>query len=275
MVLYFYTQASMLRLIMTAIATHHITTVQNLRTHYVVMGNGQTPVVFLHGWGGNTDSFFKLGLALVEARPDLKLIIVDYPGFGLTDAPDSNGWTTHQYADWVKAFCDELKIKKTHFYVHSFGGRILTRLINAHPELGDKLIFTGAAGVKWPLGLRQKISVLLSKIMPKAKSARGQKLQKFIVTKIFGARDWGNVKPTLKTTLKKVLAEDDLREDLTNIKQPSLIMWGEQDTITPLKSGKVYAAKIPNNKFVTFKTGRHGIHHTHRSEIVEALAEFL
>lgn len=256
-------------------ATHHFIQVQTLKTHYLVVGNGLTPVVFLHGWGGNTDSFFKLALKLSAARPDLELILVDYPGFGLTDAPPLDGWDTFQYADWVQAFCDELKIKQASFYVHSFGGRILTRLMNQHPSLGNKLVFTGSAGVKWPLGLRQKISVKLSKIVPKAKHPRLQRLQKLIVTKIFGARDWGNVDPALKTTLTKVLAEADLRDDLTNIKQESLIMWGEQDTITPLKSGKVYADKIPNNKFVSFKDGRHGIHHTHTDEIIDELAKFL
>ena len=239
------------------------------------MGEGSQPVVFLHGWGGSTDSFFKLGLELTKQRPDLKLYLVDYPGFGLTDDPETSGWSTHRYADWVKALCEELEIKKAHFYVHSFGGRILCRLINKHPELGDKLVFTGAAGVKWPLSLRQKISVGLSKIIPKAKHSRTQRLQNFIVTKVFGARDWGNVKPALKNTLKTVLAEADLREDLANIKQPSLILWGEQDSITPLKSGRVYAEKIPNNHLVIFPKGRHGIHHTHRTQIVAKIAEFL
>lgn len=238
-------------------------------------GDSDNKVIFLHGWGGNTDSFFKLALALSQQRPDLELIVLDYPGFGLTEAPDKAGWDTHQYADWVKAFCDELNIKEANFYVHSFGGRILTRLINRYPTLGQKLVFTGAAGIKWPLSMRQKISVALSKVVPKAKHARGQRIQNLIVTKLFGARDWGNVDPKLKTTLTKVLAEPDFREDLKNISQVSLILWGEQDTITPLKSGQVYAANIPHNKFITFKTGKHGLHHTHRSEIVEALVKFL
>lgn len=262
-------------MVVKTVATHHFTTVQNLKTHYLVMGDGPTPVVFLHGWGGNTDSFFKLGLDLIEKRPDLKLIIVDYPGFGLTEDPEGEGWDTWRYAAWVKAFCDELNIEKTQFYVHSFGGRILTRLMNKYPELGNKLIFTGAAGIKWPLTLRQRISVGLSKFIPKAKSPRGQRIQNFFITKVFGARDWGNVTPPLKATLTKVLAEDDLREDLTDLQNQTLIMWGEKDTIAPLKSGRVYAENIPNNKFLTFPDGRHGIHHTHRAEIVAELAKFL
>jgi pimeloyl-ACP methyl ester carboxylesterase len=256
-------------------AQHHFITVQNLKTHFIRFGDSDQKVVFLHGWGGNTDSFFKLALELSEKRPDLELIIVDYPGFGLTDKPDPDGWDTHRYAEWVKAFCDELEIKQAHFYVHSFGGRILTRLMKAHPEQGQKLVFTGAAGIKWPLSFRQKLSVKLSKIVPKAKHARAKKLQNFIITKVFGARDWGNVEPALKATLKKVLAEPDFREDLKKISQKCLILWGEKDTITPIKSGKVYAENLPNNQFKAFKNGKHGIHHTHRKAIVEMLTDFL
>lgn len=260
---------------MKSFAQHHFITVQNLQTHYVRFGQSENKVIFLHGWGGNTDSFFKLALKLAEKRPDLELILVDYPGFGLTNAPDATGWDTFRYADWVAAFCETLEIKQAHFYVHSFGGRILTRLMNALPELGQKLVFTGAAGIKWPLSLRQKISVSLSKLVPKAKRSRGQRLQQFIVTKIFGARDWGNVPPALKATLTKVLAEADLRDDLTKINQDSLILWGEKDTITPIKSGTVYAEGLPHNKFMAFKNGRHGIHHTHRTEIIDELVRFL
>ena len=260
---------------MKSFAQHHFITVQNLKTHFVRFGDSDNKVVFLHGWGGNTDSFFKLALELSAKRPDLELLLVDYPGFGLTDAPDATGWDTFRYADWVAAFCETLEIEQASFYVHSFGGRILTRLINKHSTLGNKLVFTGAAGIKWPLSLRQKISVSLSKLVPKAKHHRTQKLQNFIVTRVFGARDWGNVTPPLKATLTKVLAEADLRDDLANIKNQALIMWGEQDAITPLKSGKVYAGSLPNNKFVTFKNGRHGIHHTHRTEIIDELVKFL
>lgn len=260
---------------MKSFAQHHFISVQNLKTHFIRFGSSENKVVFLHGWGGNTDSFLKLALELSEQRPDLELILVDYPGFGLTENPGKEGWDTYRYGTWVKAFCDELSIEKTNFYVHSFGGRILTRLMNTYPQLGKKLVFTGAAGIKWPLSLRQKLSVYFSKIMPKAKSARGLRIQNFIITKIFGAHDWGNVAPELKATLTKVLAEDDFREVLKKISQPSLILWGKKDTITPLKSGKVYAKKIPNNQFITFETGKHGIHHTHQAEIIEVLTKFL
>ncbi len=261
--------------IMEAIAQHYQTVVQGVKTHFIRIGKGKNTIVFLHGWGGSTNSFFELALELFKKRPDLDIILLDYPGFGLTGNPESEGWTTHQYADWMQEFCDELNLKKPHFYVHSFGGRVLVRALLKNPNLGGKLVFTGAAGIKWPLTFREKCSFFISKRSSKAKKALPQKLQKFIITKIFGARDWGAVAPDLKNTLKKVVEEEDFRDQLPNIKNQSLIFWGANDTITPLKSGKVYAEKLPNNELVVFESGRHGIHYTHKQAIIDKLVEFL
>jgi len=238
-------------------------------------GDSDNKVIFLHGWGGNTDSFFKLALELRAKRPDLELIVVDYPGFGLTQDPPTAGFSSKDYAVWVKDFCDSIDIKKAHFYTHSNGGRMLAYLLQSTPNLADKVVFSASAGVRWPDTPREAISKFLSLKFAKAKRHLPARLQKFLVTKILRARDWGNVRPELKSTLTKILAEPDFRELLPNIKNKCLVLWGERDQITPLKSGQVFAEKLPHNKFVTFKTGRHGIHHTHRGEIVEALVKFL
>ena len=171
----------------------HQIEIQGLKTHFLRVGNGAKPIIFLHGWGGSTDSFFALAVDLVAKKPEYKCIIVDYPGFGLTEFPPNKGWDTYQYAEWVYDFMTTINIAKADFYVHSFGGRILVRLAERHPQVIDKMILTCTAGIKWPLSLRQKISVFLSKITPKFKGGLLGKIQKIIVTKIFGARDWGNV----------------------------------------------------------------------------------
>ena len=259
---------------MSPTAEHFFTEVQGIKTHFIRLGQAEQKVIFLHGWGGSTQSFWPMALELRAARPDLELILLDYPGFGDTDNPPPSGFSSADYADWVKSFCDQQNITKAHFYTHSNGGRMLIPLMQAHPELGQKLVFSASAGVKWPDTLKQKFSKWASLRFAKAKRKFPAQLQKFVVTKVLGARDWGNVEPALKTTLTKILAEDDAREKLANIKQPSLVLWGERDQITPLKSGQVFAKKLPNNQFVTFKTGRHGIHHTHRAEIVERLTQF-
>ena len=257
-----------------SVAQHFFTSVQGLNTHYIRLGEAEQKVVFLHGWGGSTQSFWPMALELRAARPDLEIILVDYPGFGDSQDPPESGFSSHNYAAWVKEFCDVLGIKKTHFYTHSNGGRMLVYLLQDHPQLAQKIVFSASAGVKWPYTSRQKFSKWASLCFAKAKQKLPARAQKFIVTKILGARDWGNVRPELKTTLTKILAEPDFRALLPNVKQECLVLWGERDQITPFKSGQVFAAQLPHNQFHTFKTGRHGIHHTHRSEIVKLLTEF-
>ena len=260
---------------MSQIATHESIEVQGLKTHFVRIGTGTKPVLFLHGWGGSTDSFFRLGQSLIQKRPDLQLILVDYPGFGLTECAENQAWDTYHYAEWVYDFMTTLNLQKADFYVHSFGARILIRLQEKHPNVINKMVLTGAAGIKWPLTPRQKISMWLSKVMPKFERGFLAKIQKLVVVKVFGARDWGNVNPKLKTTLKAVLEEADFRDQLSAIKSQTLIIWGAKDGITPLKSGNVYAKELPNSQIKILPEGRHGIHHTHPDQIIRALVEFL
>ena len=259
---------------MQEIARHIFLEVQGIKTHLVRIGEGSQKLIFLHGWGGSTQSFWKLSLDLFPRLKNTEIILVDYPGFGLTHPP-KKPWDTFDYADWVKDLLQEIKVPCAHFYVHSFGGRILVRLLIKHPHVANKIIFTGAAGIKWPLSTRQKISMGLSKVFPKSQKIFPKKLQKLVIEKVFGARDWASVDPKLKPTLKKVLSESDFRTELEHIQQPALLLWGENDSITPLKSGRVYDAHLKNSRLVVMKDGKHGIHYTHEKEIIVEVVKFL
>jgi len=270
---------------MKPIAQHFFLDVKKKKTHIVKIGEGKNKLVFLHGWGGSTDSFFQLALDLEKKLKDFEFILIDFPGFGKTDFPDKKGWNTFEYANWTygvleKVFPESKKenFKNINFYIHSFGGRVLIRLLTKHSEITGKIILTGSAGVKWDLTIKQKISMKLGKILKPFEKKLPNKLKKIksiIVSKIFGARDWDAVHPHLKPTLQKTVEEKDFREDLKNIQNKALIIWGEKDSITPLKSGQVFAKNLPNNKFVTLKTGKHGIHYTHKDKIIKEVVKFL
>jgi pimeloyl-ACP methyl ester carboxylesterase len=253
--------------------------IHNPKVHFIRTGKGQKKIIFLHGWGGSTTSFEKISSQIAE-RTHQESLSIDFPGFGKTQNPPEDGWDTAEYADhlwqWLQTeILTNTKIEDVNFYVHSFGGRVLIQLLKKHPELTGQIILTGSAGIKWPLSFRQKISIWLSKTFGKAKRLLPAKIQKFILCKIFGARDWGAVAPHLKATLKKVLDEDDFRATLPDIKNQALILWGAKDTITPVKSGQVFAEALPHNTFHVFPEGKHGLHYTHADEIVSLVSNFL
>lgn len=258
--------------------------------HKIIKGQGKHLILFLHGWGGNTKSFEKLSDTLLEKNKDIACVLLDFPGFGKSDMPPIEGWTTGDYADWLYKIINELKAQnqdpkaQCFLYGHSFGCRVIVRLLNKHPNIAHKIILTGAAGIKWPPTIKQKVlhalaSVLkpLKGILPLQGGAKGGpfgKIQRQLL-RFFGAHDWEECSQELKPTLQKVLAEPDFRDTLKNIQCPTLLLWGGQDTYTPLKSAKIYQEHIEGSKLVVYPDGRHGIHYTHADQITDEVLKFL
>ncbi len=247
--------------------------INGLKTHFVTYGEGNEVMIFLHGWGGNAKSFEKI-IPLMQEKLQMKIIVPDLPGFGESENPDEDGWTTHQYEKWLEGFLEALQIKQAYFYGHSFGCRVLVRMLLKRPELAKKVILTGAAGIKWPPTPRQKLSRTLSKKCERIKKIIPFKAQKWILHKIFKVHDWGKFEH-METTRRKVVEEADFREELVKIQTPILLIWGANDTYTPLKSGYIFSEKLPHSRLEVFADGRHGIHYSHTNKIVGLVGEFL
>ncbi len=257
--------------------------IDNNPVQFFRIGKGLNKFIILHGWNQNMnliESYQPLvdELSKYNFLENFEIIIPYFPGFGKTPAPNKKGWNTEDYAIWLEKFLQKIDIStknKVIFFSHSFGGRVLIRFLLRNPHFCQKAILAASAGIKWPLSLRQKLSILLSKKFTRAKKLIPQKIQKIILNKLLGARDWGAVDEKLKPTLKKVVEEADFRNELPKIKTKILLLWGACDKITPLKSGKVFVDKLPKAKIKIFPNGKHGIHKTHPKKMAKELINFL
>lgn len=263
---------------MKSVARHFFIKINGIKSHLIRLGKGKEKLIFLHGWGGSAgESFFKLALELQEKLPNIEVILLDLPGFGFSENPPTIGWDSLQYADWLKNILEKIVTKedKINFYGHSFGCRIIVRFLEKNLTFKGNIILTGAAGIKLPATRKEKVSKNLSRIFKPLKNYLPCKIQKFIIQKVFKAYDWGNVEKALKSTLKKVLAEKDFRENLKKIKQKILLIWGKNDQITTLEAGRIFHKNLQNSQLKILANGRHGIHHTHRDQIVKSVQEFI
>lgn len=263
---------------MKPIAQHFFVNGKGIKTHIIRIGKSKEKLVFLHGWGGSVnESFFKLALGLHEKLPNTEIILLDLPGFGFSENPPKEGWETFQYADWLKKILEVITEKGDQliFYGHSFGCRVIVRFLEKNLDFNAKVILTGAAGIKLPSTIREKIAKKLSKIAKPKKKLLPQKIQKFILQKIFKAYDWSKVNTALKPTLKKVLEETDFRESLKKINQETLLIWGENDKITKLEVGEIFQKNLKNSQLEILAEGRHGIHYTHQDKIIELVQKFI
>lgn len=231
--------------------------VKNLDINYTINGEGEA-YLLLHGWGANMELYKGITDNISKYA---KIYAIDLPGFGKSEEP-KEGWNVDQFVDLIIEFIEKIKIKKVNLIGHSFGGRIIIKLLNRSElkfETG-KVILIGSAGIKHKLSLKKKIKVRMYKLGKKVLSLK-------LVQKIFpnkleelkqksGSPDYRNASPIMKQCLVKCINED-LTNLLSNIKNEVLLIWGENDTETPLQDAKIMNKLIKNSGLVEIKYGTH------------------
>jgi pimeloyl-ACP methyl ester carboxylesterase len=127
----------------------HITAADHTRLSYRIVGEGKTPVLLVHGWMVSGAVFDPLIDAL--DRTDLRLIVPDLRGSGLSDKPTS-GYTLATFADDLAAIL-EAEGKPAILVGHSMGGQLVQLLAATRPELVSAaavLCSVPAAGMPLP-----------------------------------------------------------------------------------------------------------------------------
>lgn len=200
--------------------------INGVLVNYVQYGEGKDILLF-HGWGQNIEMMKFIGDRLADR---FRITILDFPGFGESDEP-TIPWTLSDYSLLIEMLVQELKIKKPIIMGHSFGGRVAIRYSANHPI--EKLVLFGSPCVR----LQQKLPLSV-RILKKLKTlpgldAFGEKMKKYI-----GSRDYKAASPIMRQTLVQVVNED-LSEFAKKIEEPTLLIWGDQDTEAPVEEAKI------------------------------------
>lgn len=238
--------------------------IDGIRLHYHVSGQGY-PVILLHGWGGSIQSFAPVHAHLEK---DFTVYSLDMPGFG--DSPEPPViWGTKEYAELVEKFLHQLNIEKPIIMGHSFGGRLTIRL--AAKQIAKKIILVDSAGIPPKRGMGYYFRVYRFKCLKGILSIPGLHLIKPKVLdwyrNKYGSSDYKETSGVMRGSFIQVVNED-LRPLLSEIKVPSLLVWGDNDTATPLSDGQLMEEKIPDSGLVVLKGTGH-------FSYLEKLGEFL
>jgi pimeloyl-ACP methyl ester carboxylesterase len=251
----------------------HTTEIDGAPVNYVDIGSGERePIVFVHGLGGQWQNWLE---NLPRAAQERRVIALDLPGFGLSPLPRER-ITISGYGRQVDALCERLGVGQVDIVGNSMGGYIAAEVAIQFPGRVDQLILVSAAGITSadmahrPILTLGRVATAMatygaarhrhiaarpkSRHLALALVARYPSLLKGDLA--YEGFFKGTGKPGFEDALRACL-EYDFRDRLPEIRQPTLIVWGEQDSIIPVRDAHEFERLISDSRKVVMKETGH------------------
>jgi pimeloyl-ACP methyl ester carboxylesterase len=209
---------------------------------YIEEGEGE-PLVLLHGLFGALSNFKDL---IEHFRHNYKVVVPMLPLFDL----DILHTTVGGLAKYVQKFIETKGYKRIHLLGNSLGGHVALVHVLKHPENIRSLTLTGSSGLfengmgdTYPRRgdyeyIKKKTEVTFYDPATATKE---------LVDEVFEITR-NRLKVIKIIALAKSAIRHNLGEELNNIKQPTLLIWGNNDTITPPFVAREFHRLIPNSE---------------------------
>jgi pimeloyl-ACP methyl ester carboxylesterase len=231
------------------------------RLSYVELGTGGVPVLFVHGLGGNWTAWLENLPAVARGR---RVIAVDLPGFG-GSAPSSDGISIPGYARTLQRFLDRMGLDEVILVGNSLGGWVAADLTLREPERVRALTLVDAAGIvptrseRWKSVAAMTGAELGAPYAPRFRQhiasrrrLRGIALKYTVAKPSALAADLVYMAlPTAPDpgfgpafTAARRSWSEAWCDQLTEISCPTLIVWGERDSLLPVRHAREYARRI-------------------------------
>jgi len=228
--------------------------IDGVTLHYRRSGEGSRAIILMHGWGCNMDAMSIFERVGAEKHTVYNL---DMPGFGTSSEPPFP-WGIEDYTHMLEDFVKAMGIGSPILIGHSFGGRVA--ILYASRNDVNRLILVDAAGVRprrSPVYYAKVYSFKLArKIYPYLMGrAKAEKVIAEMRARR-GSYDYNNCSDMMRRVMVRVV-NADLRHAMPHIKAPTLLMWGEDDSATPLRDARIMKKLIPDAGLVTFPGAGH------------------
>lgn len=236
---------------------------------FIEEGEGE-PLVLLHGLFGALSNFKDL---IEHFGKRYKVIVPMLPLFDL----DIFHTTVGGLEKYVHRFVESRGYNNIHLLGNSLGGHVALVHVLKHPERIKSLILTGSSGLfesgmgdSYPKrGDRDYIRKKTELTFYDPKMATRE-----LVDEVFEITN-NRLKVIKIIALAKSAIRNNLGEELNQIKQPTLLIWGSNDTITPPFVAEEFHKLIPNSKLYFIDKCGHAPMMEVPTEFNKILEEFL
>jgi len=222
--------------------------VDGLRVRYARKGASEgTPVLFIHGFGGDLDNWLFNIDAIGEKAP---VIALDLPAHGQSQVK-LPGTSIQALAGFVAKFLQEIDVTKVHAVGHSMGGAVASQLALDHPGKVASLSLIGSAGLGAEINTgytdgfvqaesRRDLKPVLEQLF-----ANRELVSRQMIDDVLKYKRLDGVGETLAALAKAVFSDGRQHEQpglqLAKADKPVLVIWGKQDQVIPA----AHAANAP------------------------------
>jgi pimeloyl-ACP methyl ester carboxylesterase len=244
------------------------------KNRYIEIDGGDPPVVFLHGLYGSPENWRAVMRSL---KGQFRLLALQFPIDHQSCGPRVP--SIAQLTDYVKKFLDQLRLKSAVVCGNSLGGLVAIDFCLRHSHRAQRLVLTGSAGLyehnlhggriprPTPEFIRDQASRLFydkSHVTDRLVDEVQQDLSdrqyaRFIIGVAKSCRD----------------RSARIREELGQLRQPTLLVWGRDDQITPPSLAEEFRSGIQDAELVLIDRCGHVPPMEHPAEFSQCLSQFL
>jgi len=260
----------------SAIQDHGVD-VGGYRLRYLEAGSGP-PVVLLHGLGADSRTW-RLAMPVLAERAHVYAL--DQLGFGQSEKPEIS-YRIQTLVDSLGGFLDTMHLDRASIVGNSLGGWVAASFAAAHPERVDHLVLVDAAGYGEP---GQIVQDYLSRFDP-AMAAQAQQFlsgltpderraMEAALAAYFARRSRGDGYAMGSLIQSIMRGEDALGDSVKRIKAPTLVLWGRNDPVIPVRMADKLADDIPKAKKVVLDGCGHRPQVECSAVFIKAVQKFL
>ena len=249
--------------------------IEGTPVNYVDVGSPglHDPVVLVHGLGGQWQNWLENIPRLAQER---RVLALDLPGHGLTPEPADGKISISGYGRCVDAFCEKLGLGKVDVVGNSMGGFVAAEVAIQFPQRVSRLVLVSAAGISSADALQRPVLLFgrVAAAIATNTAARHRRLAARPITRhsslLLVARHPRLLKPDLAyegffkgagkdgfDDALRACLDYDFRDRLPDVKVPTLIVWGEKDSIIPVRDADEFERLIEDSRKVVMKDTGH------------------
>lgn len=264
--------------------------VDGVRIHYQEAGDRDAPaMILIHGFASSTLVWSKVLLPLAETG--YRVIAPDMLGYGYSGKPRQGEYTIGSQARMIAGLLDRLRLPRAIIVGSSYGAAVAATLALDYPAVVERLILVGAVTNNDPTRFMVmrlfRSPVVGDLISPFLLSSR--RLLRRRMKRVYDRHAWVldekrvearhlplRAASTHRAILRTVRRWDAERisQDAHLIKQPTLVLWGENDREVPLRNGELLHQSIDGSRLIVFRDCGHLPHEEFPREFTEVVSDF-